>query len=426
MRRLRWTLTFLIATLTVYILIVHTSQRRTSRLHTWAQQAVIDQIVANATQPLSTNVLEMAYAMRLFKELFAERQHRDLPSDESDLYSKLERKLFPWIRTAGIESYLHKSAQRGIVISTGNTYFPLAVHVIRTIRLLNCTLPIEVFFQGSKDLDLASMAFLNSLPNVTAVDLDPIFDNEILQIRGWDTKPFAILASSFREVILLDADVVLLQSPDVMFSYREYKDTGALFFVDRTHLFKQQLDYPAWFKTIIPEPHSGTLRASRMYRGISHYEQESGVVVIDKSRVFAGLLAACCLNSYQARMQMRTHSMGDKETFWWGFEIAQDRYAFYDEDVGIIGVIAAVSWSKDIVLAGNIAHFNKTGSLLWFNGGIIKDKKNSTSDLVDFRYMTRKGRWVDLNLIPEAWTEIPSDVAAWLREIWRIWDPHPL
>lgn len=387
-----------------------------------------DDSALNAARPLSGDVLEMGHTMRAFKKLFKKRKSGNLMAPlEISLYAALEHKLFPWIKSSTIVELLNGSQiPRGIVMSTGRKYFAMAVHTIRVLRHWNCTLPIEVFYQGHTDLDEDSIQFLNSMPNVRAIDLNPIFDNEILMLRGWDTKPFAILAASFKEVILLDADVVLLQNPEIMFEYSEYKNTGALFFSDRSILLHQKLDYPTWFKRIVPEPHSAKLKASRMYQGVSHFEQESGVVVIDKIRASTGLLTVCCLNSQRERHEMRTHSYGEKETFWFGFEISEDKYTFYDKSVGVIGVMAALTRSKDIVITGNIAHFDSYGQLLWFNGGIVTDKTNPISPLVHFRYLSTNGRWEDLDFVPKTWDKIPKEIEDRLNSIQELWNPLPL
>jgi len=50
---------------------------------------------------------------------------------------------------------------------------------------------------------------------------------------GWALRPFAILASSFKKVILTDADTVFLQDPALLLEEPGFQDTGALFYHDR-------------------------------------------------------------------------------------------------------------------------------------------------------------------------------------------------
>jgi len=50
---------------------------------------------------------------------------------------------------------------------------------------------------------------------------------------GWALRPFAILASSFRKVILTDADTIFLQDPALLLKEPGFMDKGALFWHDR-------------------------------------------------------------------------------------------------------------------------------------------------------------------------------------------------
>jgi alpha 1,3-mannosyltransferase len=52
-------------------------------------------------------------------------------------------------------------------------------------------------------------------------------------LSGWAAKPMAMLLSSFREVILIDADVLFFVDPTLLFSDPEYLRLGALFFRNR-------------------------------------------------------------------------------------------------------------------------------------------------------------------------------------------------
>lgn len=132
-----------------------------------------------------------------------------LPADQ-DESDRLEHVLFPWLMKYEnlnklVDSFRHP---RGIAISTGNRLMKATVHTVKLMRYFNCTLPIEVFYGGETDLSSQNVARLNSLEGVHAIDATQLFNNSLLQLRGWDFKPFAILGSSFREVLLMDADAL--------------------------------------------------------------------------------------------------------------------------------------------------------------------------------------------------------------------------
>lgn len=50
---------------------------------------------------------------------------------------------------------------------------------------------------------------------------------------GWALRPFAILASSFKRVILTDADTVFLQDPALLLEEPGFQNKGAIFYHDR-------------------------------------------------------------------------------------------------------------------------------------------------------------------------------------------------
>lgn len=377
---------------------------------------------------LDGSILNTALHLRLFRRL------RQLLSDEPQsytnvhqVYRELEHKLFPWLlKHSSVDDITaNVKHERGIVIATGQNYFSMTVHLINSIRLWNCSLPVEVFYLGKNDLSLESVEYLNRLDNVSTVDVGTIFNQTILALEGWDVKPFAILGSSFRQVILVDADVVFVDSPDKFFNLKEYQNSGALFFYDR--IFRNRnIDYSAWFKKIIPRPHSKKLVNSFMYRGMTNYEQEAGLVLIDKSRHLIGLLATCLLNCKEERKEIHANTHGEKETYWLGFEIAEEDYEYGEDQAGIIGVGARFIKTGEIILCGHLAHFDKAGTLLWFNDGIVENKRAPELKPGRFRHVESKGQWHGMCLKPQEIKGTPADKHEMLEKMKEIWNNDPL
>lgn len=113
------------------------------------------------------------------------------------------------------------------------------------------------------------------------------------EVKDWAGKPFAILLSSFREVILIDADALFFQSPEILFEDPGYLKTGALFFHDR-NIFPESKQNR--LKKILPTPISKRVQKSRLWTDESGHMQESGVVVIDKWRHFISMLLVARMN----------------------------------------------------------------------------------------------------------------------------------
>jgi hypothetical protein len=186
---------------------------------------------------------------------------------------------------------LQKSSQsRGIVFTTGIWHFELCLHLILTLKkVIKTTLPMEVFHAGPKDLPLVMRKALHSL-NVRTVDIWDHFDTEARDAGGWSIKPFAILASSFKEVIFIDADALFLQDPLMIFETSKiYAETGSFFYTDRS--LGGGYDDASWFKSFVPFP-SMHAQSNRFMNALTAHEMESGAVVLNKGNagVFMGLL----------------------------------------------------------------------------------------------------------------------------------------
>jgi alpha 1,3-mannosyltransferase len=204
-------------------------------------------------------------------------------------------------------------------------------------------------------------------------------------LPGWAAKPMAMLLSSFREVILIDADVLFFVDPTTLFSDPDYLRLGALFFRDRLFAPADRADF---ITKSLPSPLSqNILQSNRWWLGTSQHMQESGVVVVDKWRHFVALLLTTRLNGpdrdgNDALRKKGVYEMmhGDKETFWLSWEMAGDSdYAFYDGRADQIGVVTSSSTEngregEEEVCGKQLLHTSREGRPLWFNGWIATDK----------------------------------------------------
>lgn len=182
---------------------------------------------------------------------------------------------------------------RGIVLTAGDMQAPFLLTTIASFRKLGCQLPIEVMYLGDSDLSEDFRADLEGIPGVITRDIAPMVSDEGWKLAGWAAKPFAMLLSSFREVIFIDADSAFFRNPEELFDDPGYKKTGALFFKDRLILPENK---KRWLQQILPQPMSRNVRQSRLWTGESGHMQESGVVVVDKWRHFVAMLFVTLLN----------------------------------------------------------------------------------------------------------------------------------
>jgi hypothetical protein len=345
------------------------------------------------------------------------------------LITRLSTLLFPWT-APHFPDHIHLHTQihsggRGLVFSAGDNQAPFLFASIPAIRQLGCDLPIEVMYLGDQDLSQDMREQLEALPGVTTRDLSQMVDDNGWKLAGWAGKPFAILFSSFREAIFIDADSLFLQNPEILFEDEAYRKTGALFFKDRLMMPESK---KRWLQEILPRPVSNKAMGSRFWTGQSGHMQESGVVVVDKWRHFIALLLVTRMNGPdrdgdQSKQKTGVYDMvygtsslsavhdfgplrtnganktGDKETFWLGWELIGDLdYAFHDGDAGVMGTLEEASAVKGqavqvelaktnatdeaattvpemyTICAPQLLHLDRSGRPLWFNGWLLPNK----------------------------------------------------
>ena len=337
--------------------------------------------------------------------------------------------VFQTAKSLGISwfnSNIHISnGTNGIVIPVGEKYVALAHHAIRILRLMQCNLPIEIAFFGDSDLSSQARKTFEEYENVTCLDLSRRVEGGAA-LLGWTIKPFAILFSSFEHVLMMDADVVWLKNPELLFESLPFRKSGALFFIDRIQK-KSDFDHRQWLSAILPPLTGAQVQQNQLYQGISDHHQESGVVLVDKSRHLHGLLATCALNSLpRYRNEIQRHTHGEKETYWIGFEIAQEPYAFYDANVGTIGEASKSRTKEEYLICGHLLHFAANGEPLWFNDGIVVNKHTNDLRAAKFTHFSRDGIWKDICLISASVHQISTDLGNTLKTIIQMWNDQLL
>jgi alpha 1,3-mannosyltransferase len=260
--------------------------------------------------------------------------------------SNMSSTLFPWTNPyfsdhMTLHGHMY-NAGRGIVISGSNSQASYIKTAISSFRAMGCTLPVEIMYLGDSDLSEDTRMELETIPDVVTRDVKKMVNDQGWELEGWAGKAFAAFLSSFREVILLDADVLFFNDPALMFEEPGYVETGALFFTDRT-VFAQ--DKRTFLRKIMPKPVSNKLKESRWWLGETGENQESGVVVVDKWRHFLSIFLTARLNGpdrSDTDAGQGTYSFwwGDKETWWIGFELAGDTdYHFHQGGTGNMGTV---------------------------------------------------------------------------------------
>ncbi|KAF7631585.1 mannosyltransferase putative-domain-containing protein [Aspergillus flavus] len=305
--------------------------------------------------------------------------------------------LYPFLKSPKGQNAAHKPVadlrasfepgSAGVVIPTSNHTLRFAAHLVGTLRsVLNTTLPIQIVYAGDEDLSPDDRARLSSTvesgPALEFLDILTIFDDSTLHLQtgGWAVKAFAALGSRFERIILVDADAVFFQPPEVLLEHEAFVRSGALLFHDRL-LWKDVFpERNEWYRSQIRQP-SAALNKSLVWTENYAEEGDSGLVVLDKSRtdILVALFHICWQNSYDVREEV-TYKMtyGDKETWWLGLELTGASYEFSAHYGGIVGWEQVDSRGRHKVCSFVIAHVDAKDRLLWYNGSMLKNKGKSS------------------------------------------------
>jgi len=199
---------------------------------------------------------------------------------------------------------LWEPGTRGIVVAGGGErYFPSLYIHLKMLRLLNCQLPVEVWYLGPMEMDPIMESMLREPPiSATVIDAREIEKKHPARIlNGWELKPYSTYYSSFEEVLFLDADNLAVRSPCYLFEYPDYRSKGAIFWPDYAHF---QLKPDVWEIFDMP----GMAKVFHQERAF-----ESGQYLINKHLCHRELRFALWLA--ERSDFVFKHVYGDKECF---------------------------------------------------------------------------------------------------------------
>ncbi|KAJ5173847.1 Alpha-mannosyltransferase [Penicillium coprophilum] len=195
---------------------------------------------------------------------------------------------------------------KGIVSTAGGFYLPVLVISLRMLRRTGSTLPMEVFLSDEDEYE--PYICDEVLPSLSArcVVLSRILIATPAQIQKYQYKPFAMLFSSFEEILFLDADAFPLEKPESLFATEPFLSNGMVTWPDfwassASPIFYDIANYPA-------PPMD--LRQST----------ESGEVLLSKKSHLRSLLLTTYYNyhgpsHYYPLLSQGAAGEGDKETF---------------------------------------------------------------------------------------------------------------
>lgn len=195
---------------------------------------------------------------------------------------------------------------KGVVSTAGGAYLPVLVISLRMLRRTGSTLPMEVFLADEDEYeDYICDTVLPSL-NARCIVLSRILVAAPATIEKYQFKPFAMLFSSFEEILFLDADAFPLEPVERLFKSEPFRTNGLVTWPD----FWASSASPYFYEIAGTAAPAMNLRQST----------ESGEVLLSKRTHVHTLLLATYYNywgpsHFYPLLSQGAAGEGDKETF---------------------------------------------------------------------------------------------------------------
>lgn len=219
---------------------------------------------------------------------------------------------------------------RGIIICAGSAYSPSAYIAIRHLRRCGCNLPVEVWAFDSTELPRTWIKAVDGLN--TCVRYSVLHADGYQVCRAYESKIIALMNSSFHQVMLLDADNIILQDPSSFFDSAEFYSHGQIFWPD--HFFEASSYHSiqqAAFDDFGLIPQTGL-------------EIDSGQLFVDREACWKELQLAELMNQHSPEVYRR-YTWGDKDTFILAWRILRRPYFVMEKRPQPIG--NSVFWQHD-------------------------------------------------------------------------------
>jgi alpha 1,2-mannosyltransferase len=208
---------------------------------------------------------------------------------------------------------VYSPGTRGLVSTAGAHYFPVFVTSLRMLRRTGTVLPVEVFVKDEGEYERkicdevlpdlnARCRVLSEIVGASGAESA----STKVEVAHYQLKIFAMLFSSFEEILWTDADCFPLYKPDQLFDSEPFKSTGMITWPD----FWASTASPHYYSISGQATPSMTLRQS----------SEAGQLMLSKKNHQGTLLLSAYYNYFGPSHYFRLLSQGapgegDKETF---------------------------------------------------------------------------------------------------------------
>jgi alpha 1,2-mannosyltransferase len=257
---------------------------------------------------------------------------------------------------ASIPPYPGGFEGKGIVICAGGLrYFTCAWITLQLLKKYNCPLPIEVWYIGN-EFTPEVIAALTDM----GITCKNAADHTTARFDGVALKPLAILHSSFKEVLFIDADNISMSDPSYLFEAEEYNTLGAIFWPD---IWKTDKSNPIWKIT-------GTNDYDSM-------ELESGQLLVNKAKCWKEL--NLCLHFNEQRQYYYSMLLGDKDTFRFAWQALRTPYHLIQKSVAFSGYF---NEKENAFFGLSMVQHDTAGRILFIHRNLLKWDITDTDEMI--------------------------------------------
>ncbi|KAL1959346.1 hypothetical protein VTO42DRAFT_2149 [Malbranchea cinnamomea] len=224
----------------------------------------------------------------------------------------------------------YERGTRGLVTTAGGPYLPVLTISLRMLRRTGSKLPMEVFLASDEEYEPYICNVVFPKLNAKCIVMDHILkaSADDVDIGAYQLKPFAMLFSSFEDILFLDADAFPIRDPSVLFSSDPFVTYRMVTWPDFWGSSTSKLYYQISSQAMP----AMTARAST----------ESGEILMSKPTHRKTLMLSTYYNyygpsHYYALFSQGAAGEGDKETFLAAAAVVSESFYQVSEPIQALG-----------------------------------------------------------------------------------------
>lgn len=131
----------------------------------------------------------------------------------------------------------------GIIYVGGGKYNWLVLVSLKQLRNTGCTTPVEIFISNPKEYSYTFCDVIFPALGAKCVTMSNFITLDDFNIRRFGLKLFALMLTSFENVIMIDSDCVPVKNPEYLYDSEVYNKHGLLLWPD----FWRRSTSPHWY-----------------------------------------------------------------------------------------------------------------------------------------------------------------------------------